>query len=187
MTPKLGSLLGLAAIYLAWFGVHHSQVSEALGTEVRSRTLVLAAVGGLVARIVGQLIEAAFYGQVWRAWGVRIRFVPMLTAVACCSLVDALSQSLVSYVGTDPPRAWLAVLVGLQALPDVLASEPGLKVGIGSLGLLTATRVVATAYAQRDLGAPLRPALALTFGALIAGRLASWWSVDLLRGLSPLP
>ena len=57
----------------------------------------------------------------------------------------------------------------------------------GNLGVLTLLRVGMTGWAQaRSLGRPLTGPLALTVAAWLLTRVTSWWSFDLLRGLSPV-
>jgi hypothetical protein len=45
-----------------------------------------------------------------------------------------------------------------------------------------------TAWAQaRGIGRPLAGPLMLTAAAWLLTRLIGWWSVDLMKGLSPIP
>jgi hypothetical protein len=176
-----------ALVGLLWFDVTHDQLAAAMGDDLSSAALTGAALLGLAGRFGAQVVEAGFYVLAWRLGARRLRMIPMLTAIATLSLCDAFAAGLLNVVGTDPPRAWLALLVGFRAFPEWLPEEPGLRMAFGSVGLLAVARMLGTAHAQQQQGIRFGGALALTLFAVLAGRLATWWSADLVRGMSPLP
>lgn len=192
-SPGNGTLsrLGFAAwaggLYYLWFDVAHSQLSDAFGSEVSSRGVVGAALAAVATRMLSQLLEAGFYALIWRFLARPIRFGPMFVAVLSLSSLDLFSNVLLRLAGTDPPRVWLALLAGFQAMPAADHAESGVRIAFGGLGLLALARIAGTAYAQCREGVPWRAALSLTLSVSLAGRLATWWTTDLVRGASPLP
>jgi hypothetical protein len=62
----------------------------------------------------------------------------------------------------------------------------GVWAGFGTAGLLTGLRIYLTARQQaRALETPIAGPLALTLTAWLVTRVAVWWGLDLLRGMSP--
>ena len=78
--------------------------------------------------------------------------------------------------------------VGLGALHlDASGPGSGFEAAFGSVGLLCVARLVATAaILRRGTEGGLARALRLTLAVWLLGRLASWWLIDLARGVSPL-
>jgi hypothetical protein len=181
-----GAAVWLLLVWLYWFEISRESLGAALGEAVTPRAVTLAALAGVFGRIGTQLVETGFYVAAWRTLARPLRFGPLFVAVASLSLLDIAALSLAQWAGDAPP-AWLVPLTGFHVLPDVLASQPGLRLGFGGFGLLALARVLGTARAQKPAGAPFRWRLALTAAAWLAGRLATWWSADLMRGMSPLP
>lgn len=181
----VSAALWLALVWLYWFSVSRDDLAALLGSDASARSLTAAALLGLAGRIGMQLVEAGFYVALWRALAKPIAFGPLFVAVVSLSLCDACANVLARWADGDAP-AWLVPLVGVRVLPDVLAGQPGLRVALGGVGLLAIARVAGTALAQWRLGTSLRGALALTGSVWLAGRLASWWIADLLRGMSPI-
>ncbi|MEO5616209.1 MAG: hypothetical protein ABIS67_00410 [Candidatus Eisenbacteria bacterium] len=184
---RLGFAAWACALYYLWFDVTRSQLSDAFGSEASSRGVAGAALATVATRVVSQLLEAGFYVLLWRLLARPIRFGPMFVAVLSLSSLDLFSSVVLRLVGTDPPQVWLALLTGFQAMPSLGHAESGLRLAFGGLGLFAIARIAGTAYAQRREGIPWRAALALTFAVSLAGRVAIWWTADLVRGASPLP
>ena len=85
----------------------------------------------------------------------------------------------------EPARIVAAVLAGPGPAPD---AATGLTAAFGNFGLLTLSRIARTAWAQaRGIGASLAGPLLVTSIAWLLTRRIAWWSVDLIRGLSPVP
>jgi len=181
-----GTVVGLALVWAWWFEVGRETLGATLGDAATPRAVLVAALAGLIGRVVAQIVEAGFYVAAWRALGRPLAFLPMFVAIVSLSLFDVTTLSLVHWAGDAPP-AWLAPLVGIQALPGVLGGEPGLRIAFGGFGLTCLARLAGTAHAQKSTGAAWRWRAALTLGAWLAGRLATWWTTDLVRGVSPLP
>lgn len=181
-----GVIVWLALVWLAWFEVGRQTLGATLGDAASPRAVVFAAIAGVAGRIVGELIEAGFYVTLWRALGRTLPFTAFFVAIVSLSILDLVSLQVVHTAG-DPPTAWLAILCGFQVLPGVLAGEPGLRVAFGGVGLFSLVRVAATARAQKAAGGRWTTAAVLTVAVWLAGRLATWWVTDLVRGMSPLP
>lgn len=162
------------------------------GGALAARHVNLAVAAALMAaaHLVAGAIEASAYVLWWRTRGARLAWTPFFVALVALSLVDRCAASLAALAQRAPALApWLAPLAGPQlvrgSLPGV---EPGLWAGFGGLGLLTLARLGATAWLQAaGTGRRLRAALAVTALVWLVTRVAVWWSVDLVRGMSPLP
>jgi hypothetical protein len=182
----VGLALWLGFVVLIWHDVLSRDTAATFGDDVPAgaiRAIVLATLAG---RLVAQAVEAGFYAATWRMFAKPIRFGEIYVAVVSLSLLDALASTLIRapFAAGAP---WLALLAGPRALADPGAGTEGLGLALGSFGLLALARVAGTAWAQRRGGAPWRGALGLTFAVWLAGRLATWWTADLLRGMSTLP
>jgi hypothetical protein len=173
----------LATMLYAAFYEIHAELATTLESQLSAAAITGAAVAALVTRTAGHALEAAFYYSVWRLLGLRVRFVWMFCWVISLSLFDALASA-TARIGAGGDMPWLAPIVGLRALPDLMHAWGGAGLALGGVGLLALARVFGTAYVQRREGAPWRGALALTAAAWIAGRLATWWGADLIRGWS---
>jgi hypothetical protein len=149
--------------------------------------IAAAAVAG---RLPSLFAEAAAYVLWWRARGLRLPFWRFLCCVATFSTCDLLGFSIRRAAGGAPDalRLIAAVLSGPAALDPAAMHATGRTAAFGSLGVLTMVRVFMTAWAQaRGIGRSLAGPLAITIAAWLLTRLVAWWSVDLLRGLSPIP
>lgn len=143
----------------------------------------------LAGRIPSVLSEAGLYTLWWKARGLRLPYWRFACCVATFSTIDLLSFA-VRRAAEDAPQALRvigAVLAGSGGM-DPVAQTSGSGAAFGNLGLLTLLRVTMTAWAQsRGIGRPLGGALLVTTVAWFFTRLIAWWSVDLLRGMSPIP
>jgi hypothetical protein len=151
--------------------------------------LAVAATLMLVARLASSAIEALAYVVWWRARGARLPYVAFLVALVALSLVDRIALDLGSLAGRTPALApLLAPLAGIQLLRSRLpGGEPALWAAFGGLGLLTVARITITAWLQSaGTGRRLRAALSVTAAAWLASRIVVWWTLDLVRGASPL-
>ena len=145
---------------------------------------------GLVARILSTLTEAGVYTLWWRSRGHRLPYWRFQSWVAALSATDLVGYSLrrAAEGAPDASRWMIAALAGPGALEPSSTGVPGGMVGLGSLGILTSTRVAMTAWAQaRGIGRPLAGPLFLTASAWLVTRLIGWWSFDLMKGSSPIP
>jgi len=143
----------------------------------------------LAARIPSVLSEAGLYTLWWKARGLRLPYWRFACCVATFSTIDLLSFA-IRRAAVDAPevlRLIAAVLAGPGRM-DPAAQASGSRAAFGNLGLLTLLRVTMTAWAQsRGIGRPLGGPLLVTTLAWLFTRLIAWWSVDLLRGTSPIP
>jgi hypothetical protein len=143
----------------------------------------------VLARIAVSAVEALAYSLWWRTRGARLPFGPFLVALLALSLLDRCAISLATLAERTPALApWLAPVAGLHLLAARQPmGESGLASASGSLGLLALARITMTARVQatalsRGLGGPL-----LVTGAIwLVTRVALWWTMDLVRGMSPV-
>jgi hypothetical protein len=160
------------------------------GLAVPRASLAITAALMVAAHLAASGVEAAAYVLWWRTRGARLAWAPFFVGLVALSLADRCAASLTALAEHAPAlAAWLAPVAGAQlvrgALPGV---EPGLWAAFGGLGLLTLARIAATAWLQAaGTGRRLRAALAVTALAWLFTRVAVWWCLDLVRGMSPLP
>lgn len=181
--------LPLFYLWLAWSWwletrTQLSAVAETLPTMNSDSMATLALAG----RALATLSEAGIYTLWWRSRGLRLPYWRFLSWVAALSTTDLVGFSLRRGIegAPDALRVLGAVLAGPGALAPHAAA--GAMAGFGSLGVLTAARVGMTAWAQaRGVGTRLPAPLFLTASAWLLTRLVGWWSMDLMRGLSPVP
>jgi hypothetical protein len=182
--------LPLFYLWLAWAWWFEIRAQVLVVTEtVPAMSADTMATFALSARALATLSEAGLYALWWRSRGRRLPYWRLLCWVAALSTTDLFGFSLRRAVEDAPDalRMLAAVLAGPGAL-ETSATGTGAMVGFGSLGVLTGVRVAMTAWAQaRGMGAPLAGPLVLTTMAWLLTRLIGWWSVDLMRGLSPAP
>ena len=183
---------GLPLLYLwlawSWWFEIRLQVA-ALAASAPTLDADAIAAMGLAARLLATLSEAGIYTLWWRSRGLRLPYWRFQGWVAALSAADLVGYSLrrVAEEAPDAARWMIAVLAGPGAL-ESSPGAPGGMAGFGSLGILTVTRVVMTAWAQaHGIGRPLLGPLFLTASAWLATRLIGWWSVDLMKGMSPIP
>ncbi len=186
-----GTVLWFAVVGALWFDVSQFRLAAAMGGIVSGGALAAVTLAALLGRFLAQLGEAAFHALAWRALGRSVRVGPLWVSILTLSLCDALAESLFRFAEEGARGPWIALLVGFRALPNAdagaLAAEPGVRVAFGSFGLLALARILGTAWAVRSQGPPFAGALGITLLAVGAGRIAIWWTMDLLRGMSPLP
>jgi hypothetical protein len=182
-----GALLFVVAL-ASWWELGYRQGSG-LGVEPHVN-LMLAAGLMVVAHLGANAIEASTYVLGWRACGVRLPWSPFFVGLVALSLVDGVAANLAGLAEGSPWLApWLATLAGPQLVREGLPGVgTGLWAAFGGLGLLTLARITATAWLQAaGTGRRLRTAFAVTALTWLATRVAVWWTVDLVRGRSPLP
>jgi hypothetical protein len=187
--------LGTLAAAVCWWAVVWRQAADfradlasTEGLPLPIPALITITVAG---RFAGLVAEALFYWTWWRSWGAPFRFGRFFHTLALISLVDAWAVTLRALVRDveDGGRTWLAPLLGIDLLHD---GPPGavatVWVAFGSLSLLTAVRIWATAAAQRrETGRTWSVVLGITIAAWTVTRIITWWTFDLARGASPLP
>lgn len=184
--------VGLPLFYLwlawSWWLETRTQLDALAGMEgaLGVGATAAAAVAG---RIPAVLAEAAVYRLWWRAQGRRLPFWRFTCWLALLSGLDLLGFSLRRAVegASEPTRIVAAVLTGPG--PGATAdAHMGLAAAFGNFGVLTLGRVAMTAWAQaRGIGGSLTGPLIMTSVTWLLTRLLAWWSVDLVRGLSPIP
>jgi hypothetical protein len=184
---RRGAALLFALALLSW-----AELGWRQGGSLAARHVNLAVAAGLMtaAHLAAGAIEASAYVLWWRTRGARLAWSPFFVGLVALSLVDRCAASLAALAQRAPALApWLAPLAGPQLVRASLPGlEPGLWAAFGGLGLLTLARITATAWLQAaGTGRRLRAALVATALAWLATRVAVWWTVDLVRGMSPLP
>lgn len=183
--------LPLFYLWLAWSWWFEIRVQVlAVAETVPAMDAEAMATFALGARALATLSEAGVYALWWRGRGHRLPYWRFLCWVAALSTTDLLAYSLRRAIEAAPDalRMVAAALAGPGVLEPPSAAGAGGMAGFGSLGVLAATRVTATAWAQaRGIGRPLAGPLVLTVLAWLLTRLVGWWSLDLMKGLSPAP
>jgi len=185
-TRRTYVVIAIVALASWWEAAYRQGGDVGLG---RHLNLAAAATIMVAARVAGSAIEALVYTLWWRTRGARLPYAPICVALVALSAVDRLALSLAGVVTRTPALApWLAPVAGLHLLGSAwLAAEPGLRAALGSLGLLTLTRIAMTAWFQAAaLRRPLGGALLVTGVVWLASRVMQWWTTDLLRGMSPI-
>lgn len=140
-------------------------------------------------QLLGNLMEAFFYYAWWRALGLRLSWTALAAGIVLASSFEATAWQVALAARAHELDAWrpvLAILAGPRALWDDAAGVGGLGVAFGGAGLLALLRVGSTAHTQARAGAPRAHAYALTFASWLVFRLLAGFSLDLLRGFSPL-
>ena len=184
---------GLLSILLLWVGWSWwkeiiAQLQAAAATTPVAAPVALAWLG-LAARGLSTLTEAAIYVLWWRSRGARLRYWRFAAWIAALSAADLFGFALGRAAEDAPgvPRILCAVLAGRIALDGARVVESGADAAFGNFGVLTLLRIGMTAWAQaRGTGRPLGGPLAITASAWLLTRLTTWWSFDLVRGLSPV-
>lgn len=148
----------------------------------------MAAVLAVAGKLSTFLLEAAFYCLLWRVFGRRLPFWRFFCVVVSASTTDLLAGSIANQVAEAPHlAARLAPLAGLRLAGEGFLPGGALRVAFGTLGLLTALRIGLTAFAQaRALNVRFTGALAVIGSVWLLTRIAILWSVDLMKGASPL-
>lgn len=176
--------VALLALLFAAFHEVRAELAQAAGESLATAALTGTALLAIGSRTIGHALEAAFYSGWWRLQERPVRWTWMFCALVALSTFDTLAGATFRIAHTSQP--WLFPVVGVRAIDGIFANAAGLRLAFGSIGLLSLLRVAGTALAQWQDGAPRRGAFQLTFAAWAAGRLVTWWTADLLRGLSPM-
>jgi hypothetical protein len=181
----------IAFVTFEWWLELRRPLADALDGAAPLASADVVAAFAALGRLGGNAIEALFYVAWWRGRGARLGFARCFEWLVTISVLDLLGANLSRLAQSHP--GWIAhllsVFAGIGALRvDESGLGSGLSVAFGSLGLLAIARIVATAALQRQgAGGGLAAPLTLTLAAWLPIRLATWWLVDLARGLSPLP
>ena len=188
--PLPALILPLLYLSLAWswWGEIRSQLATA-GEAAPAIDPGVMAMVGLGTRGLGNLSEAGCYALWWRSRGLRLPFWRFSAWIAALSFADLFGFALrrATHDATDAVRLLAAVLAGFGLLERSAVPASGAIAAFGNLGVLTLLRVGATAWAQaQGIGRPLGGPLVVTTTAWLLTRLAAWWSLDLLQGMSPV-
>ena len=177
-----------AGLALSWWQVSIQDLrpAERAATTVSSLAIGLALAG----KLAGWLVESAFYQFFWKGRGRHLPFWRFFCVVVSASTADLFARVIAASVHRNPRLGpWVAWIAGLQ-----LAHGPGwlsttaLRSMLGTLGLLTVLRLSITAWAQRAaLGLSFARALAWTALFWLLTRVALFFTMDLMSGMSPLP
>jgi hypothetical protein len=162
---------------------------DAAATSVTLGTPASLAWLGLGARALATLSEAGIYVLWWKGRGARLAYWRLAAWIAMLSAADLFGFALGRAAEGAPTlvRISCTVLAGPLAWGGTPTVESGTMAAFGNCGVLTLVRVTMTAWAQaRGVGRPLRGPLMLTVAAWLVTRLATWWSFDLVRGMSPV-
>ena len=183
---------GLLFVAWLWWDVALRQATAMLAAQPHRPAIGVAGPAAFMTalRFVLLAAEAAVYVLWWRTRGARLPFVRFYVMLVALSAFDLFAMSLGRAALRTPALApWFAPLTGIAILdPHTLPLGAGLRAGFGSLGLLTLGRIACTAWAQAmALGRGMREPLLVTGGLWLATRLILWWSLDIFRGMSPLP
>jgi len=189
--PVMAGAVPLLYAWIAWswWGELRAQLA-ALPESAAAHGVGAMAAAAVAARIPSVLSEAALYTLWWKVRGLRLPYWRFVCCVATFSTIDLLGFT-IRRAAADAPEALrlaAAVLAGPASMDASAAPASGVAAAFGNLGLLTLLRMAVTAWAQaRGIGRPLAGPLLVTAVAWLFTRLVAWWSVDLLRGLSPIP
>lgn len=181
--PVLPGLLIAGVITFGWWRMSLAQLSDAGGPPGGA---AFAASFAILARIVGNAIEAAWYVLAWRSFGRRLPFVRMFAWIVLLSGFDLLAwETRQRYVGAQGwVPAMVAAIAGLGALPGSWLPR-AFHVAFASAGLLTLIRILLTARAQSlGTGVSLVRAFALTLATWFVTHLALAFGYGLMQGRS---
>jgi len=191
-TPQRFVWAWLVAVAACWWAAATILLPQAVASQLGRTSpaaVPLALALSVLGRFAGFGIEAGFYILWWKMQQRRVRPACFFAWIVTFSLLDFLGLGLgrlaSHHSGASP---WLAPVAGIGLLrsrwPDLGA---GAWASFGTAGLLTGLRIYLTARQQaRALRSPLVGPLALTLCAWLLTRVAVWWGVDLLRGMSPV-
>jgi hypothetical protein len=170
----------------SWWDETNETLREAqagIAAAASSEAIALAALG---ARLVALLGEAGFYALWWRARATPLPYWRFFAWIATLSLADLIASG-VRQAAPGAPRSVQPLLTALAGT-GLTPAESGWGVAFGTVGLLALFRLAATGcVAARGTGrSPAGPVL-LVAAAWLLTRIATWWSFDLVKGVSPLP
>jgi hypothetical protein len=149
--------------------------------------IALAATLGAIGKLSGHVSEAGFYVLLWRARQVRLPFWRFLVVVVSASMADQLAYTIGQPFLSGGAPGWRVWLAGIHLIPDLFQDSPAMRAAFGSVGLLTASRIMVTAGLQAQAtGRRFLEAAGWTTLVWFVTRLVAMWTIDLLRGLSPV-
>lgn len=189
--PILPAFLPVLYLWIGWsWWVEIRYQLEAVAESVPSMDRTTLAAAAVAGRALALLSESAVYALWWKSRRLRLPFWRFVCWVAALSTADLLGFSLRRAVEDAPDvlRMLGAVIAGPAAVNAAIVSGTGSNAAFGNFGVLTLLRVGITAWAQaRGIGQSLGGPLLLTTALWLLTRLIGWWSVDLVKGLSPVP
>ncbi len=189
--PILAAFLPVLYLWIGWsWWIEIRSQLEAVAESVASMDATTLAAAAVAGRALAVLSESAVYVLWWKSRRARLPYWRFVCWVAALSTVDLLGFSLRRAVEDAPDalRMLGGVIAGPAAVNAASVSETGSNAAFGNLGVLTLLRVGMTAWAQaRGIGRSLGGPLLLTTALWLLTRLIGWWSVDLMKGLSPAP
>lgn len=187
--PVAGAAVPFLYAWIAWWWWTEVRTQLAALPESPTSSLGAMAAAVVAARVPSLLSEAGVYTLWWKLRSQRLPYWRFTCWIAAFSTIDLLGFT-IRRAAEDAPQALhlaAAVLAGPGA-DGAAARGSGSAAAFGNLGLLTLLRVAMTAWAQwRGIGRGPAGPLLVTFLAWLVARVIAWWSVDLLRGLSPVP
>ena len=193
--PRWFLPLWIALVAFLWWDLIQRQLATHLPMEITntlgSRVVVPVAMG-LVARFLGNAIEAGLYLWWWRHFrNDRIPYWSFFNWLVTFSVFDLLAEHLrlAATPVSEAAPLWIVPFVGVGVLkPAWPAFGVGFWAAFGGLGALTIARVAATASIQaRAIRRSIRGPLWLTATFWLLTRIVIWWGTDLVRGRSLLP
>ena len=183
---RVGWLLGIAAV---WWLLGWSRIDQVPAAE--NEPVLRAALPWVLAgiRLIGAIVETLFYWVWWRSAGQSFSFAGALPWFATLTLADAWAGTLRS-LATEVAEPWttvIAVLAGVAVRLEPGATPfPGIAAAFGDVGVLALGRVLGAAAIQaHETRLRLRGPLLLTVVVWLLVKLITWWSYDLMRGMSP--
>jgi hypothetical protein len=183
--PILPMLLVAGVITFGWWWAVNDQLA-AVATGLPGGAPAFAAAFATVARVLGNLCEAAYYCLAWRSFGHRVPFVRLLAWIVLLSGADLFAlemrQHFLATRGSVP--LLVAAVSGIGGLPGSWLPR-AFHAAFASAGLLTLVRVGYTAHAQtRATSVPIARTFALTAGTWLVTHLALGCGYALLQGRS---
>lgn len=184
--PMFPALMPLWYAWIAWswWDETNETLREAQSgaASAASATIALTALG---ARLFALLGEAGFYALWWRARATPLSYWRFFAWIATLSVTDLIASGLRQAAPGAPPA--VQPLLGALAGTGITPAGSGWGLAFGTVGLLALLRVGATGWVvARGTGrSPAGPVL-LVAAAWLLTRLATWWSFDLVKGVSPL-
>lgn len=179
----------LASVEWGWWDVFRAEFAASPPVPAASLPSPALAVSlGVIGKLMGHVSETAFYVLLWRGRGARLPFWRFLSFVVSASIVDQVAYRLSAHFEPGEAPAWLVWLAGLHlASGTSFQDSPAVRAAFGSISLLTATRIAITAGGQaQGTHRPVLEAIGWTLLTWLLTRLAAMWSIDLIRGMSPL-
>jgi hypothetical protein len=172
-----------AGLAWSWWRVFRLELPAAPSAVTSWLPAVLMVVGKSAAFAT----ETAAYALLWRSRGRELPFWRLFAVIVTASTADLFAHALGAGRPAGAPL-WLAAIAGLHLAAGTPFHEvPAVRAAFGSIGLLTAARLGMTASAQaRALGLRVAMPLLWTVGVWLASRLVILWTVDLLKGVSPI-